>query len=416
MFKFLHASDLHLDSPLIGLEKYEGAPVDQIRGATREALQNLVSLAITEKVNFVILAGDLYDGDWKDYSTALFFNSQMSKLHAENIPAYLIAGNHDAASQITRFLKSPDNLKVFSTDKPESVFLEHIKVAIHGQGFHTQAVTADLSQAYPVAIKNYFNIGILHTSLDGREGHARYAPCAVNGLKAKSFDYWALGHVHKREVVSENPWIVFPGNTQGRNMRETGPKGCTLVEVENSKVKSLEHRDLDVLRWFACEIDLTENENLTDGIEKLKNIIADELAVAAGRLLATRITIRGSAALHSTFLSDPTYWKSEIRAGITDASQGSVWIEQVIFKQRAKSDPKRSPKEYGSQEIFLSAAADIFKDGRLIGEVNKEFDELNKKLPADFRENSNLKLEVTEDVFEEAKQLLVSKLFPGAEP
>ena len=231
--KFLHAADIHLDSALHGLERYEGAPVEEIRSATRRAFDNLIELAIDEEVAFVLLAGDLYDGDWKDYNTGLYFVERMRRLHDAGIRVFIVAGNHDAASQITKHLRLPDNVTLFSTRQPERVVLEDLDVAIHGQGFATRAVTDDLSQAYPQGDPQRFNIGLLHTCLDGKPGHEPYAPCSIAGLRSKGYQYWALGHVHKREEVSQDPWIVFPGNIQGRHIRESGPKGCTLVTVDN---------------------------------------------------------------------------------------------------------------------------------------------------------------------------------------
>jgi len=228
VFIFLHAADVHLDSPLHGLERYEGAPIDEIRTTTRRAFDNLVDLAINEAVDFVLLAGDLYDGDWKDFNTGLYFVERMGRLRDAGIKVFIIAGNHDAASQITKRLKLPDNVKTFSTRHPERIILDELDVAIYGQGFANRAVTDDLSQAYENGDPQLFNIGLLHTCLDGKPGHEPYAPCKIDGLRSKGYEYWALGHVHKREIITQDPWIVFPGNTQGRHMRETGNKGCYL--------------------------------------------------------------------------------------------------------------------------------------------------------------------------------------------
>ena len=256
MFRFLHAADIHLDSPLVGLDRYESAPVEAMRSATRHAFENLVRVAIDEELAFVLLAGDLYDGDWKDYRTGLFFVDQMTKLREADIPVYVISGNHDAASRLTRNLRPPDNVHFLSDRRPETRYLEAFDVAIHGQGIATQAVTRDLATAYPMADPGLFNIGLLHTSLDGREGHARYAPTSPQVLAQKGYQYWALGHVHRREVVSRDPWIVFPGNLQGRHAREAGPKGCSLVTVENGAVAAVEERHVDVLRWSVCRVDV----------------------------------------------------------------------------------------------------------------------------------------------------------------
>jgi exonuclease SbcD len=147
--KFVHAADLHLDSPLAGLSKYEGAPVEQIRGATRRALENLVKLCLTEQVKLLLIAGDLYDGDWRDYSTGLFFAKQMATLRAANVRVVWIRGNHDAASKLTAHLNLPDNVRELSHKKPDSFVLEDLGVAVHGQGFDTREVTTDLSLRYP---------------------------------------------------------------------------------------------------------------------------------------------------------------------------------------------------------------------------------------------------------------------------
>ena len=212
--KFVHAADIHLDSPLKGLSRYEGAPVAEVRGATRRALENLVDLCLAEGAAFLLLAGDLYDGSWKDYSTGLFFASQMSRLRAGGVRVFMIRGNHDAASKITQSLRWPDNVPELSVRRAETVVVEDLGVAIHGQGFATKAVTDDLAAQYPSRVDGAFNIGLLHTSVTGREGHESYAPCKLETLFGKGYDYWALGHVHQREVLCENPWVVFPGNLQ----------------------------------------------------------------------------------------------------------------------------------------------------------------------------------------------------------
>lgn len=275
--KFIHAADIHLDSALHGLERYEGAPVDEIRSATRRAFDNLIELAIEEEVAFILLAGDLYDGDWKDYNTGLYFMQHMARLCDAGIRVFIVAGNHDAASQITKHLRLPDNVTLFSTKHPETVVLEDLNVAIIGQGFATRAVTDDLSQAYPQGDPQLFNIGLLHTCLDGKPGHEPYAPCSVDGLRSKGYQYWALGHIHKREEVSQDPWIVFPGNIQGRHIREVGPKGCTLVRVESGEIASVEHRDLDVMRWARCEIDVSASETMDELFEQVSEGLQSEL-------------------------------------------------------------------------------------------------------------------------------------------
>ena len=187
MFKFLHAADIHLDSPLRGLSRYESAPTEAIRGACRRAFENFVDLAIDEKVAFILLAGDLYDGDWKDYSTGIFLSRQMGRLERSGIPVFAVAGNHDAANRMTRALDRPANMKMLSERKVETLKLDNLGVAIHGRSFGARQVRDNLAAGFPPAEKGLFNIGLLHTSLDGREGHAPYAPCTIDDLYVKGY-------------------------------------------------------------------------------------------------------------------------------------------------------------------------------------------------------------------------------------
>jgi len=197
MITFLHAADIHLDSPLRGLERYPGVAVDEIRAATRRALENLVSLAIEREIGFVVIAGDIYDGDWKDHNTGLFFVAQMSRLRTAGIPVIMIAGNHDAANKMTRSLNLPSNVQMLSSRHAETAIhprLEELGVAVHGRSFAHAAETDNLAREYPSKRAGMFNIGILHTALDGADEHARYAPCSLTDLQQKDYDYWALGH------------------------------------------------------------------------------------------------------------------------------------------------------------------------------------------------------------------------------
>ena len=330
MFRFIHAADPHLDSPLRGLEAHEGAPVALLRGATRKAFENLVNLAIDEAVDFVVIAGDLYDGDWKDYSTGLFFRGQMVRLEAKKIPVYLIAGNHDAASVISKKLTLPENVHVFSTRTAETMEVPGLAAVIHGRGFPHRAVPENLAVDYPAAVPGKFNLGLLHTSLTGRPDHDTYAPCSEQDLRNKGYAYWALGHIHQPEVISEDPWIVFAGNCQGRHARETGPRGCRLVTVKDSlEVASAEWRDLDVVRWQAVEVPLAGVENEAGAIKGIREALAGAVAAAEGRLLATRIHLTGATALHGSLHRDAQHWRAQVQALAQDFGEESVWVERL---------------------------------------------------------------------------------------
>ncbi len=353
MFRFIHAADIHLDSPLRGLESYEDAPVDEIRNATRRAFDNLVELAIDEEVRFVLLSGDLYDGDWRDYNTGLFFTERMGRLKRHNILVFMVSGNHDAASRISPHLYPPDNVTNLSAHKPQTILLEDIGTAIHGQGYVTRAITHNLAQQYPQYRPGYFNIGLLHTALNGREGHEPYAPCSLDDLKSKGYDYWALGHIHQREVISRDPWVLFPGNLQGRHIRETGPKGASLVTVENGHVVDVRHHDLDVLRFSRVSVDLSHCTTVDAVYDPVRHALEAAQAQANERVLAVRLELNGESPLHTHLLSNAARITESFR-GLT-TGLGDMWLEKVLFKTRIRDDLQTIPEEMTPLHEMMAA-------------------------------------------------------------
>lgn len=379
--KFIHAADIHLDSPLRGLSRYEGAPVELMQNATRRAFVNMIDLACKEAVDFILLAGDLYDGDWKDYNTGLFFNQQMSRLREANIPVFMVLGNHDASNTITRQLRLPDNVIEFSDQEAETKYLEDLGVAIHGQSFVTKAITDDLSANYPDAIADYFNIGVLHTALNGRNGHDNYAPCTIPGLLSHGYDYWALGHVHQREIIHEKPWIVFSGNLQGRHVRETGAKGCSLVTVEDGQTK-VNHVSVDVLRWQVCKLNASEITVADDLLDKAHSAVTKALQGAEGRPLALRFVIAGASPIHNQLYSNSEQWLNEIRATATDAGLGKVWIEKINLQTTKQS--KSSQGALGEIGNFLN---NLPEESEILQAISTEFKSLKNALPLEARSN-----------------------------
>ncbi|WDN90705.1 hypothetical protein BuS5_03676 [Desulfosarcina sp. BuS5] len=385
MFKFIHAADIHLDSPLHKLDYYEGAPADEIRKATRRAFDNLVQTAIAEDVNFILIAGDLYDGDWKDYNTGLYLVSQTGKLRDAGISVYIAYGNHDAASKITKTLRLPENVHLFPPDKPSTYLIDNINVAVHGQSFAAPAVKKDISLFYPSPLHGYFNIGVLHTCASGREGHDPYAPCTLEGLRQKGYDYWALGHVHQQEILCEDPPILFSGNIQGRHIRETGPKGCMLITVDESGRSKLEFKPLDVVRWAILKVDSKGVESGYDLIDRFCKELEILLDQSAGLPLVARVLIEGETPAHSELLTDFDRWSNEIRAAALDTSGDRVWIEKI--KIRTKLPPSEQSIQAGDGAIgeLVKLFDELASQPELLRGLSDELIDLDKKIPKELK-------------------------------
>ena len=326
--RFIHAADLHIDSPLRGLDRYDGAPVERLRTATRSAFERLIDTAISEHVDFLLLAGDIYDCDWQDFHTGLFFRGQMVRLEREGIRVFIVQGNHDAQGVISKQLVLPPNVTVFSSRAAHTIRLDDRSVAIHGRSFPERAVDEDLVPSYPPPVPGFFNIGLLHTSLTGRAGHDTYAPTDLPTLNHKGYDYWALGHVHAREVIAERPRIVFPGNLQGRHAKETGPKGCELMTVEAGRIES-EFVALDVVRWNQLIVSLDGIQRLEALGEAFRHALEPVLTGAMDRLHAVRVTLTGSTELHRLEASQPGTLAAAMYGAAQDIGEVEVWIEQV---------------------------------------------------------------------------------------
>jgi exonuclease SbcD len=338
-FRFLHAADLHIDSPLRGLETDPDAPADRIRTATRAAFTNLVDLALAESVPFVLIAGDLFDGEWQDWRTGQFFAQEAARLTRAGIRVFCIRGNHDAASVVTQRLERPGGAEMLPNDAPHSIRLAELNVVIHGMGFSSRSVPENVVPRYPPPLPGHLNIGMLHTSATDSGTHETYAPCTVEQLIAHGYDYWALGHVHARQEAARRPWIVFPGNTQGRHIRETGPKGATLVTAADGHIVDAVHRDLDVVRWARLPVDLTGAVTEDDALAAVRAQLESALDAAGDRLLAVRIVLDGATAAHPALVRDLGATRDKLHAEAAScAGAGTIWLESVDVRTRPALD------------------------------------------------------------------------------
>ncbi|MGH7120243.1 MAG: metallophosphoesterase family protein, partial [Acetobacteraceae bacterium] len=161
----------------------------------------------------------------------------------------------------------------------------------------------------------------LHELLD-RPGHAAYAPCTAEQLAGRGYAYWALGHVHAREIVGRDPWIVFPGNLQGRDMGETGAKGATLVTVRDGGIAEVQHRVLDVVRFARTEVSLSGAEDEDAAFSRAHSAIAGALRAAEHRLLAVRCVLQGATRAHGALSRNLADTREKLRNTILAAGGG----------------------------------------------------------------------------------------------
>jgi len=358
-FRFLHTADVHLDSPLKTLALRDEALSGQIRGATRKALTGLMDLCLNQRLDALIIAGDLYDRDIHDMSTALFFGRQMRRLAEAGVRVFIIRGNHDAESVLTRELSLPDNVHVFGAEGGTER-LPDAGVAVHGVSFASAHVPENLLSRYPAPVPGLVNIGLLHTSLTGAEGHDVYAPCSLADLRGHGFDYWALGHVHKRAVHAERPWVVMPGIPQGRDIGEDGPKSATLVTVGDDGAITAEEVPTAVAQFEGVSADLTGAETMADAAKAMETALAETREAVAAPWLVARLTLTGETPLAARLRRDDDMTLNEARQAAE--SIGGTLIDRVKFAfggaRQAESGPLAELEALMTPESLPADVAD----------------------------------------------------------
>lgn len=309
-FRFLHAADLHLDTPFSGMS---GVP-DRLRRFLREstfaAFDRLVRLAIREAVDFIVLSGDIYDASDSSLRAQLRLREGWDKLGEHGIPVYLIRGNHDPLSSRRLRMALPPHVTEFGA-QAESV------TAVRRSDGQPVAVVTGISYMNPAVAENLslqfrrepgsplYHIALLHANVEGQEGHDPYAPCSLGDLQASGYDYWALGHIHKRQILSEAPWVVYPGNIQGRSLKETGPKGCYIVDVrENGEAEPTFHR-LDQVIWLESRMPIDGIETEEDWKDRVEELIDGLREAEPGKISVVRLTFTGRGPLHALLQSGP---------------------------------------------------------------------------------------------------------------
>lgn len=325
MIKILHTADIHLDSPLRSLALRDAELRDQVQTATRAAFTRIVDTALAEGVAAVLLAGDLFDGAERSARTAAFLTGQLDRLRANKIRVFYIKGNHDAENPLTGELSLPDNVHVFD-GRGGKVQLAG-DIWIHGVSFAGRHAPESLLPKFPAPVVGAVNIAMLHTSVAGAEGHDPYAPCLVSDLVASGFDYWALGHVHRRQVHSHTPWVVMPGTPQGRDIGELGPKSATLLTfgdtIEVTEVPT------STVEFLNVSIDASGTENEDDLRDLLRQALRETANTLASDSGVVRLNLTGTTPRRWQILRDQDVW---VEAASQYAREtGSLWLDKLLF-------------------------------------------------------------------------------------
>lgn len=410
--KIVHAADLHLDSPLRGLERYPGAPFERVRAATRDAFRNVVSTCLREEARYLVLAGDVFDDDWKDMNTGVFFVHELQRLREIGCRVLVLRGNHDF--ELTRALRYPEHVKEFgpARSKTRSYIFDDDGVAFHGVSYATKKVTDSLLPEYPEAIADALNIGVLHTNATGSTEHAAYAPCTVSELTAHGYGYWALGHVHSHAVLARDPWVVYPGNTQGRNARETGSKGCVVLECGGDRVRDVRFVDTSVMRWMQHEIVLARDDTRDDLLEKAR---ASLRALEGDKLRAVRLRITGGCRAHADVCRDYQQLVSQIRIDTMDAGL-ELWLEKIELATSPASSLDELREARGLVADLLQHVDRVRNDE---GDADllllaRHLDPLKKKLGREIAELELDSPDVLRRLLSGAESLLAQRLTEGS--
>ena len=295
--RFVHAADLHLDSPFSGLRAIAPEEVSStLRSATFDAYKNIVNLCIEERVDALLVAGDVYDGADRSLRAQLKFVEGLSRLHEAGIRSFICHGNHDPLDGWEARLDLPGGCVRFGPQVTgEPVFPKDPRRAtVYGMSYPQSEVRENLSPCFRDLPDGGFRIGLLHANVGGNTDHDSYALCSVADLEETGIDYWALGHVHTRAVLrGENPAIVYPGNTQGRHPNELGERGVYLVEVDDSGRVELEFRAVDVVRWELRHVDIGGLSDQQRVLTAISEAAGSALEGAGGRPAVLRLVLNG---------------------------------------------------------------------------------------------------------------------------
>jgi exonuclease SbcD len=381
LIKILHTADVHLDSPLISLALRDEGLRESIQSATRSAFVRIIDTALSETVDALLIAGDLYDGAQRSAKTAAFVTAQFERLQSADIPVFYVKGNHDAENPITGEIALPDNVHTFD-GRGGKQQLAGRDVWIHGVSFNGKHAPDSLLGKFAAPVPGAVNIAMLHTSLAGASGHDNYAPCSTAELVALGFDYWALGHVHKRQVHNEAPWVVMPGIPQGRDIGEAGPKSATLVTITDTGI-FLSEVPTCAVSFTGHSIDVSGAETDDDIRARIRTgLSALKEGQHAGDKIILRLALAGNTTRHWQVLRDRDVWTETVST--MAAETGQLWVEKLTFALQAPAITTATTDTSATFELGRLMAQIATQEG-FAALALAEVDEVLSHLPASRR-------------------------------
>ena len=346
-FSFIHAADFHLDSPFVGLGRLpvgQSRIVEELREATFRAFESVIELCLREQVDFLLVAGDVYDGADRSLKAQLRFRDGLRRLSEAGIRAFVVHGNHDPLDGWADAIKLPEGVHDFGPNLESVVFEKAGRAVarIHGISYPTRKIGSRFGTGFQRVGNEPFQIGLFHCNVGGDTRHDPYAPRTESELAESRMDYWALGHIHESIVVrSSDPFIGYPGNTQGRHINEAGPRGCFLVRVtaEGLLDGTPEFVATDCIRWLSGEVEITGMETLDGLLARIEDHTQELADRAEGRAVVARITLRGRGALHGA-LTRPNACRELLDELHTLGTQRSpfLWVEKLVLRTRPDVD------------------------------------------------------------------------------
>ena len=403
-FSFIHAADLHLDTPFTGISKVNPILQPILQNASLTAFDNLIQVAIARKVNFVVFAGDIYDGVEHGIRAQDRFLQGLRRLDEHGIWSLFIHGNHVPLEEGWSALRPedfpPKAVRFDQWDQVRAVPImsdgETVAI-VHGISFRKKAETRNLSLEFPKQrCDRLFHVGMLHCNVGGQTGHDNYAPCTVDDLRSRAIDYWALGHIHERTLLNaSDPVVLYPGNLQARRFDESGPKGCTFVQIDSFGHTTMEMIESDVVRFVRFDIDIDGLTSVNEILNACDSQTKEAITKAERRTLVSRISLRGETSAHGDLL------KAEAQGGLLDTFQERLqfdrfWLDSVTIKTRPllnRSEVARSGAFEGALVRLTDALQASDEELAQLTEVIKaplmkrcRFDDLLPKLePAEIR-------------------------------